>query len=250
MWKSLFLVVPCMMASFSPMFADTQPKAEPGKQVAQTLTSQDAEGKEHSISYWHYLPKNYQADGKKVPLMLFLHGAGERGTDLEKVAKHGPPKMVQSGKDMPFIVISPQCPTGVWWNTAENLDLLNKLIDTIIENNNVDESRIYCTGLSMGGYGTWSLVAKYPKRFAAAIPICGGGDPDHAEALTKTPLWVFHGDADSVVPTKRSQEMVDAIKAVNGDVKFTSYPGVNHDSWTATYNNPEVYEWLLSHSKK
>ncbi|PHS18386.1 MAG: phospholipase [Blastopirellula sp.] len=232
------------------MFADTQPKAEPGKQVAQTLTYQDADGKEQSISYWLYLPKDHKADGKKMPLMLFLHGAGERGDDLEKVAKHGPPKIVQTKKDFPFIVISPQCPKGVWWNTAENLGKLNKLVETIIDQQNVDTSRVYCTGLSMGGYGTWSLVAKYPGLFAAAVPICGGGDPDDAAALAKTPIWAFHGDADSVVPHKRSKEMVDAVNAAKGDVQLTSYPGVNHDSWTKTYNNAEVYKWLLSHTKK
>ena len=114
----------------------------------------------------------------------------------------------------------------------------------------VDQRRMYCTGLSMGGYGTWAITAKYPNLFAAAIPICGGGDPGQAKALAKLPIWAFHGDKDKAVPLERSQLMVDAIREAGGSIKFKVYPGVGHNSWSLTYGNPDVYKWLLSHTRK
>ncbi|MCC9629892.1 prolyl oligopeptidase family serine peptidase [Blastopirellula sp. JC732] len=233
------------------MAAD-QPSADqpaPGKQVAQELEVKVEGHDPEKLGYWLYLPTDYKADGEKKPLMLFLHGAGERGTDLNVVKKHGPPKLVPE-KEMPFIIVSPQCSEGVWWNASEKQEALTQLLDAIEKKYNVDPTRFYCTGLSMGGFGTWSLVAKHPHKFAAAIPVCGGGDPTQADALKSTPLWAFHGDKDGAVPLKRSEEMVEAVKAAGGDVKLTIYPGVGHDSWTETYNNPEVYTWLLSHQLK
>ncbi|TWT38396.1 carboxylesterase family protein [Blastopirellula retiformator] len=225
----------------------TQPT--PGKQVAQQLEVK-LEGQDpEKLGYWIYLPTDYAADGQPKPLMLFLHGAGERGDDLAKVKKHGPPKLVAK-QDLPFIIVSPQCSPNVWWNEAEKQEALTQLLTEIEANYNVDPTRIYCTGLSMGGFGAWSLVAKHPHKFAAALPICGGGDPELAKALTSTPLWVFHGEKDHVVPLKRSEEMVEAVNAAGGDVKLTIYPGVDHDSWTQTYENPEVFTWLLSHQLK
>lgn len=221
----------------------------PGKQVAQELEVKVEGHDPEKLGYWLYLPKSYQADGEKLPLVLFLHGAGERGTDLNVVKKHGPPKLAAS-HDLPFILVSPQCSTGVWWNAGEKLAALTQLLTTIESQYNVDPSRIYCTGLSMGGFGTWSLVAKHPHKFAAAVPICGGGEPAQAEALKSTPIWAFHGDKDTAVPLKRSEEMVAAVKAAGGDIKLTVYPGVGHDSWTQTYDNPEVFAWLLSHQLK
>lgn len=230
----------------------TQPAAEspaPGKQVAQELEVKIEGNEPEQLGYWLYLPTDYKADGEKKPLLLFLHGAGERGTDLNKVKVHGPPKLVPT-KELPFIIVSPQCSTGVWWNASEKLAALTQLLTKIETEYNVDPTRIYCTGLSMGGFGTWSLVAQHPHKFAAAMPICGGGDPMQAAALTSTPIWAFHGDKDGAVPLKRSEEMVAAVKEAGGDVKLTIYPGVGHDSWTETYNNPEVYTWLLSHQLK
>ena len=201
----------------------------------------------YSYNYLKYLPKNY--DGKtKFPLLLFLHGAGERGSNLEKVAVHGPPKLIKQGKQFPFIVISPQCPKGSRWDP----DALNAMLDQIIKSHAVDETRIYCTGLSMGGFGTWALGSSNPNRFAAFAPICGGGVDRTAFVsfeMAKKPVWVFHGDADSVVPLKESERMVKALKRRGGKPKFTVYKGVNHDSWTETYNNPKLYEWFLSHKK-
>ncbi len=200
-----------------------------------------------AIEYLLYLPADYDKADEKWPLILFLHGAGERGDDLQLVAKHGPPKIVKQ-KDMPFIVVSPQCPKDSWW-PKQNEVLIN-LLDDIVSRYNVDESRIYLTGLSMGGYGSWSLGCDHPKRFAAIAPICGGGEPFFGRKLKNTPVWAFHGAKDNVVPLKKSEDMVKAIERAGGDVKLTVYPEAGHDSWTKTYNNPELYTWFLSHSNK
>lgn len=196
------------------------------------------------LKYLKYLPKDYDKKDK-WPLLLFLHGAGERGDDLELVIKHGPPKLIAGGKHFPFIVVSPQCPKNDWWHPTQ----LSALLDEIEKTHKVDKDRIYITGLSMGGFGTWSLTAYEPERFAAAVPICGGGEVFRTRVLTKLPIWVFHGDKDTAVPIERSEMMVNALKRQKGNVKFTVYPGVGHDSWTATYDNPELYKWLLEQSR-
>lgn len=200
-----------------------------------------------TMDYLLYLPKDY---GQKDswPLLLFLHGAGERGHDLELVKKHGPPKLIQEGKDFPFIVVSPQCPKDHWWEPFE----LTVLLDDIVEKYHVDEDRVYLTGLSMGGFGTWALAAYSPDRFAALVPVCGGGDPILARhrQFSHIPAWVFHGAKDPVVPVERSEEMVEALKKRGGNPKLTIYPEAEHDAWTETYANPQVYEWLLQQKRK
>jgi len=198
------------------------------------------------INYLLYLPKNYNTSSEKFPLMLFLHGSGERGHDLNLVKMHGPPKLIDQGKDFPFIVVSPQCPENVWWST----DDLSALLDEVVQNYNVDEKRIYVTGLSMGGYGTWALAEKYPERFAAIAPVCGGGNPLTICKIGKLPVWVFHGAKDPVVPVKEGQQMVDALKNCGNDAKLTIYPEVGHDAWTETYNNQELYDWFLKQTKQ
>jgi predicted peptidase len=193
------------------------------------------------LSYLLSLPADYGKTRKTWPLVLFLHGSGESGNDLGKVKAHGPPKLVEANGPFPFILVSPQSPGRGW-----NPDVLNALLDTVIKDYRVDKNRVYLTGLSMGGYGTWSLAAAYPQKFAAIAPICGGGSPEDAVKLAKLPIWVFHGAKDPTVPLKRSEEMVEAIKAAGGHPKFTIYPDAGHDSWTATYDNPEFYQWLLA----
>ena len=143
------------------------------------------------------------------PLLLFLHGSGERGENLDRVKVHGPPKLIAAGKEFPFIVVSPQCPSrSRGWQPHE----LSALLDDIVEKYKVDKDRIYITGLSMGGFGTWSLAGFSPDRFAALVPICGGGDPNTARRLARMAVWVFHGGKDPTVPLKRSEEMVEALK--------------------------------------
>jgi len=215
---------------------------EPGKQVEQHFVSQ-ANPKLHA-GYQLFLPKAYRAGGKKWPLILFLHGSGERGTNLDLVKVHGPPKIVDRKPDFPFIVVSPQCPRGQWWDNK----VLTALLDDVIAKYSVNTDQIYLTGLSMGGFGTWSLAAAHPDRFAAIVPICGGGDPKTADKLKTLPIWVFHGEKDRGVPIARSREMVSAIRKAGGNVKFTSYPKLGHNCWTVTYDNPVLYTWLLKQS--
>jgi predicted peptidase len=200
-----------------------------------------------SCNYLLFLPEDYGREKKSWPLILFLHGAGERGSDVEKVKVHGPPKIVQTQKDFPFVVVSPQCPEGDWW--TDKTELLINLLDGIVARYDVDTERIYLTGLSMGGYGSWALASKYPDRFAAVVPICGGGDRILARTLKDVPIWAFHGAKDSVVPVEESKELVEAINARGGNAKLTIYPDANHDSWTRTYDNPELYEWLIEHRR-
>jgi predicted peptidase len=197
------------------------------------------------LQYLLSLPKDY-AEQESWPVLLFLHGAGERGSDLNLVKKHGPPKLIEAGKEFPFIVVSPQCPGGRWWEPFE----LAALLDEIQANYKVDQKRIYVTGLSMGGFGTWGLAAYQPNRFAAIAPICGGGEPFTTRLYSHVPTWAFHGDQDNVVPLARSESMVDGLKRAGGNVKFTVYPGVGHDSWTETYDNEALYQWLLEHKNE
>lgn len=202
-----------------------------------------------NLNYLLYLPADYEVGNKKYPLILFLHGAGERGDDLELVKIHGIPKIVEQQKDFPFIAISPQCPADRWWVDAWLLEALNGLLDEIIQNYRVDTNRVYLTGLSMGGFGTWALAIAHPERFAAIAPICGGGMPWMAYRIKDVPVWAFHGAQDPVVPLQRTEEMVDALKRLNAPVKLTVYPDAGHDSWSQTYSNPELYQWFLAHPK-
>ncbi len=197
-----------------------------------------------SMKYLVYLPQGYD-DKAAWPLALFLHGSGERGDDLAMVKKHGLPKLIEAGRQFPFIVVSPQCPNGHSWEPYE----LSALLDEIGEKYKVDADRIYVTGLSMGGFGTWALAAHSPNRFAAIVPICGGGDPSRTKRIAHIPAWVFHGAKDPTVPLEMSQKMVESLKKNGGDPKFTVYPEAKHDSWTEAYNTPELYTWLLQQKR-
>jgi predicted peptidase len=202
-----------------------------------------------SLNYQLFLPSKYGSDRtERWPLMLFLHGAGERGNDIEQVKKHGPPKLVRRRKAFSFIVVSPQCARDRWWDP----DALTALLDDIVSRYLVDENRVYVTGLSMGGYGSWALGGTDPNRFAAIAPICGGGMRMHARRIAEAnlPVWAFHGAKDKTVGLEESQRMVDFINTFDGNAKLTVYPKAQHDSWTETYENPELYTWLLSHHRR
>ena len=223
------------------------------KQEARTLDKKVS--KRAKADYLLFLPEGYQSRGKeRWPLIFFLHGIGERGNDPWKVKVHGPPKVAEKMSNFPFIVVSPQCPSGEWWST----DTLMVLLDDVMDRYKVDPARVYLTGLSMGGFGTWSLALEHPERFAAVVPVCGGGNPLYVNsydaarkaALKAVPFWVFHGDKDNTVPVTESQRMVEALKKFGCDIKLTTYPGVGHDSWTQTYANPELYQWLLEHRRE
>ena len=232
----LSAVMCCLLWNVQP--CDAQP-AE--RQAAQRLLLENGELTE--MKYLKYLPPSYGSNDEEWPLLLFLHGAGERGDDLEMVKVHGPPKMIAQGRDFPFVVISPQCPEDVWWS----IETLHALINEVVETHRIDQSRIYVTGLSMGGYGSWGLAYTYPEMFAAVAPICGGGDPEKAPLMKGIPTWVFHGAKDEVVPLVQSQEMVDALEEAGGNVRLTIYPEAGHvGAWVNAYGDPEFWEWLAA----
>lgn len=205
------------------------------------------------LNFLQYLPPEYgQEAGRRWPLILFLHGGGERGDDLEMVKQHGIPRITET-RDLPFVVLSPQCPLNRWW--GDYLFALDDLLSSAIDRLAVDPRRVYLTGLSMGGYGTWELAVEYPQRFAAIAPICGGGHWSHMiyqriQAIRHVPVWAFHGAKDRVVPPRDAKWLVKELQKAGGDARLTIYPEVGHDSWTQTYENPALYEWFLSHQKE
>ncbi|MFC1781751.1 prolyl oligopeptidase family serine peptidase [Planctomycetota bacterium] len=203
--------------------------------------------KDVNCGYQLFLPEGYGQEKKDWPLILFLHGMGERGDDLNLVKTHGPPVIVDKRKDFPFIVVSPQCPDNTFWN--DEVDMLGSLLDEVTSEYDVDTERIYLTGLSMGGFGTWALAAAQPERFAAIAPICGGGLFYMFLSIKDLPIWIFHGQKDDLVPVYESQRMYKIIKENGGNVKLTIYPEAEHDSWTQTYDNKELYDWFLQYRR-
>jgi len=205
------------------------------------------------LPYLLSLPKDYGDKPKKQwPLILFLHGAGERAqNDMQLLRKHGIPRVAEE-QDLPFVTVSPQCAPNSWW--SEHLDGLCALLDETMARYRVDRTRVYLTGISMGGFGSWHLGVEHPDRFAAIVPICGGGlwpfgFPERVRVLKDTPVWVFHGAKDPLVALDESERLVKVLKECGGNVQFTVYPEADHDSWTETYNNPLLYEWLLQQHK-
>jgi predicted esterase len=195
--------------------------------------------------YLLYLPEHYADDtSTRWPLVLFLHGSGEVGDSIEWVARNGPPKLAATGKKFPFILVSPQS-AGYKWQTNYLMDLLTELKRTY----RVDKQRIYLTGLSMGGFGTWAMAEDYPNEFAAILPLSGGGDTAQAWKLRYLPIWCFHGLKDIVVSPSNSIDMIRAVRRYNSDAKLTLYPDAGHDSWTQTYSNDSVYTWMLAQRK-
>ena len=217
----------------------------PGRQVEQVLETEGGD----EVPYLLYLPEGYEEREGDWPLMLFLHGRGESYGPLALVQKWGPPRLVARGESLPYILVSPQCPgEGRWSDETRQAGLLG-LLEHIRANYRVDGKRLYLTGLSMGGYGSWTLAAAHPEMFAAVAPICGGGDPADGPRLKEVPLWVFHGTEDKAVPLSRSAEMVEAIRKAGGtQVRFTILEHIGHNSWSAAYATPELYQWFDRHS--
>lgn len=190
-----------------------------------------------SYEYEIFLPDNYLDDYvTEFPTIVFLHGGGGLTAYDDQIATYG-----ENHADFPFIVVRPLAENGNW-----SVKPLDYAIDHVQENYRVDQNRLYLTGISRGGFATWGMAIDYPDRFAAVAPICGGGDPDLVCRIREVPVWAFHNEGDPVVPLFYSQEMVDRLLSCGGNVRFTVYPSNGHDAWTATYNNPEFYDWLLS----
>lgn len=204
--------------------------------------------------------------GKQYPVVLFLHGAGERGDDNKNQLKYFPELMAtpEMRKKYPCFVIAPQCRKGKkWWEVPwgerksrpadeEPSDMMKTaigILQHVLKEYPTDRRRVYLTGLSMGGYGSWDLAARHPDWFAAVVPICGGGDERQAEKLKEVPIWAFHGSADKAVPTVRSQQMIEAIKEAGGSPKYTEFEGVGHNSWTPAYRKTECIPWMFQQAK-
>ncbi len=195
----------------------------------------------------HYLvvkPRDYSPD-KKYPLLIFLHGRGEQGDDIDRVKIHGPFKMVEQ-LGLELLVIAPQSPQDERWD----IDMLDAFVEEVIQKYPVDKNRIYLTGLSMGGEAVWRLAIRRPETFAAIAPICGGwSSPSQAERLRNVPVWAFHGAKDSTVLLQESKKMLAALEAFGADVRLTVYEDIAHASWKPAYKDPELYQWMMSHSK-
>jgi predicted peptidase len=206
------------------------------------------------LDYLLHLPRQYHPGApQNWPLILFLHGAGERGDDIRDIKRHGIPKVAEKNADFPFIAVSPQCPADSLWD--DQVDAVMALLDDVMTAYPVDQRRVYLTGLSLGGYGTWLLASLHPERFAAIAPVCGGGVslrgfPKRVAALKEVPVWAFHGALDPIVPVAESKSMVEALGAAGGNARLTIYPDAGHDAWTRTYDNPELYTWFLSHTRR
>lgn len=201
-----------------------------------------------TLEYYLYFPPEYEgAETKKFPLLLFLHGGGESGGDLEMIRKNGPPKLLAEGNDFPFLILAPQNPhKKQWWDVRAVMALL----DNIVSEYQVDTDRLYLTGLSRGGSASWEIATQYPDTFAAMAVVCGMAPVPYAHWLNKSmPVWVFHGTDDPVIPFSESEDMVLKLKEMGYDVRFTAYEGVGHNSWEKAYLEEGLYEWFLKYSK-
>jgi predicted peptidase len=207
------------------------------------------------LPYRVYLPDDYEAasSARGHPLIIFLHGAAARGDDIAPVAMTGLPSKLERGDGLPFVVVAPQCPRNLDWSMI--LPALDSFLVNVTTSLRVDPNRVYLTGLSMGGFGVWALATEYPHHFAAAAPICGGGRklldfPERLKRIVHLPVWNFHGDQDEEIPLQESTRLVEALRQYGGSVRSTVYAGVGHDSWTRTYDNPDLFDWFREHMRR
>jgi len=246
---TLLGILACLPSLFA---ADTPTKGKapafvaPATKLPPVVKRLGDKGDKEGLDYLVYLPADYDQDKAKFwPLVVFLHGSGERGADVQLVRKTGLTQTLEQRGATAYVMIAPQCPLGGGWNTGA----LDKLLDQTLTDYRIDKKRVILTGLSMGGYGTWKWGAEHPERFAALIPVCGGGKPETATSLKGMPIWGFHGDADTAVKLTAGQAMIDAAKQAGAVAKFTIYPGVGHQSWGKAYTEPELESWILAKKK-
>ncbi len=232
-----------LIAIFLTLPLNAEVKPAPGTQTAQSVEVSDDKGGKTRLHYWLALPPASETKPEGGwPVMFFFHGSGERGNDLAKIKQHGPPKLHGSKAELKkFIIVSPQCPAGRWWD----LVALKGLIDHTLATQPGDKDRVVLTGLSMGGYATWGLLAAHPDLAAAAVPICGAGNPKKAAAFKHVPIQCYHGTKDNVVLQASSDEMIEALKAAGGKPEYTIFPNAGHDAWTEAYADGKLYEWML-----
>jgi predicted peptidase len=250
---------PLIAAAVAPLLLATQSTPAKDPPMLEKYTFEDGERK---LPYRLLRPPKV-VDGKKYPLVVFLHGAGERGSDNEKQLVHGVPQFVANLEKHPCFLIAPQCPEGKRWvevdwsadshTQPKEPDEVGRLtlvlVEKTIKDLPIDPKRVYITGLSMGGYGTWDLLARRPDLFAAAAPVCGGADEATATKIKDIPIWAFHGAKDTAVKPARSRNMIAALKKAGGKPKYTEYPEVGHNSWDNAYRDPELFKWLFAQKK-
>ncbi len=251
-----------LLAAFFVQTLDATAQDATKKFAALSITYSGGDYKNEKFEYRLLRPATVEPN-KKYPLVVFLHGAGERGTDNSKQLKYFPAQMADDKhrEAYPCFVLAPQCRPGKQWvnvpwgdkqstpmgkSPSHQLQVAINIIEHTLKSESVDRSRVYLTGLSMGGYGSWELAARKPKWFAAVAPICGGGDENTAKSIAHLPIWAFHGDADRVVWPIRSESMIAALKKAGGKPKYTSFPGVGHNSWTPAYRQENgLIAWLF-----
>ncbi len=240
MFKTLFKLVFSLAILMTISNCSGQPNLV--EDVQKTLLEED-------LRYYLYYPKGYEEDkDKEFGLLLFLHGGGEAGGKLEDLQINGPPKMIVDGKEFPFLILAPQHPyKKQFWNTRS----VKQLLDSVIANNRVDRQRIYLTGLSRGGSAAWEMAVQYPDVFAAMAVVCGMTPLPYASWIDKDmPIWVFHGAEDPVISVTESEEMVEKLRTMGYQVKFTKYAGLGHDAWTKAYNTEELYSWIVQQKRE
>jgi len=211
----------------------------------QTQSLAQTKSREH-YKYLLYVPKTYATDQAAYPLVIYLHGGSHRGDDLAKLKAYGLPNQVEKGQDFPFIIASPQCPDGKFWSTD---NWFEPLYDELKAKYRIDPKRVYLTGISMGGYGTWQTAVAYPDRFAAIVPLCGGcDDSTQICRIKQIPVWTFHGTADDIIPISETERLVKRLEQCGGQVKFTRLEAEGHGI-QYLYGDKSIYEWLLKQHK-
>jgi len=258
MWNRIVLIVSLALIAMT-----ETPCASPAPDVFDAHVFNHTDGK--PLPYRLLRPHPFDP-AKEYPLVLFLHGAGERGMDNVRQLKNGVGVFARevNRTKFPCFVVVPQCESTLMWvDTPWSLDahsqpekptepmrLSMELLKSLQKEFKIDSKRLYIAGVSMGGFGTWDAIMRYPNTFAAAVPCCGGADDSKVAQLAGFPIWTFHGDNDNVVKTIRTRHVIEAIKKAGGDPKYTEYPGVAHDCWTKAFNEPQLLDWLFSQTKK